>query len=252
MTAPGRPSADDQGKGAQGTPTGAIAGTRPEPQVLPRSVLLGALRLMPSTATAAIPAVLATAAVQSALMYLDVQSGFSPAFVLSFLLSAVVTLLLYGLLTACALTAADRPPEPGASRRTTVVQRLRAHVGLFAGWAFLQWLAILLVSVINPLLIVLVAGLTPFLPLAAVDGHRNALATNLRVIARRPGRWLLTCVVLLVGGLVLFLLSVANTLFVQGTPAAAIFWLSIGLVAWWVLTAWALIYRAAPAGSRVD
>ncbi len=132
------------------------------------------------------------------------------------------------------------------------MQRLRAHFGLFAGWTVLQWLAILLVSVINPLLIVLVAVLTPFLPLAAMDGHRNALATNLRVIVQRPGRWLLTSVVLLVGGLVLFLLSVANTLFVKGTPAAAIFWLSIGLVAWWVLTAWALVYRAAPGGSRVD
>jgi hypothetical protein len=250
----------------------------PDQEALPRSVLLTALRVMGRTASAAVPAILLTAGIQMVLMYLDVQSGFSAAFLASFAVSAVAALALYAVLSACALESADdritrlasgipaerrgasdpqRPdlPEsvdtPAHGRLgPAALRRTMAHVGPFVGWVAVQWLAMVSVSMVSPWLIALVAVLTPFLPLAAMDGRRSALTVNVRVIGQVFGRWLLTSLILLVLGFVLFLLSAANTLFVQGTPAAILFWLAIGLVAWWLLTVWALVYRSAPASTR--
>lgn len=211
----------------------------------PRSVLLGALRVMGSTARPAMLAILATTAVQAALMYVNAQSGLNAAFLASFAASALVTLGLYAVLTASALAAVD-----GSVGARPLVARGRAHLGNFVAWTLLQWLAVLAVSVVQPWLVAVVAALTPYVPLAAMDGRRDALAVNLRAIRARPGRWAITTLVLLVLGLLLFGLSVANTLFVKGTPAAVLFWLTAGLVAWWVLTAWALVLRDCPAGAR--
>ena len=107
-----------------------------------------------------------------------------------------------------------------------------------------------MVALVHVGLILLVAALTPFLPLAAMDGHRAAMGTNFRAVGARFGRWLVTSLVLIVAGLVLYLLSAVNTFFVKGTPASVIFWLVIGIVAWWLLTAWALIFRTTPVGAR--
>lgn len=211
----------------------------------PRSALLGALRVMGRAARPAILAILATTAVQAVLMYVNAQSGPSAAFLASFAASALVTLGLYAVLTASALASVDGP----AGARL-VVARVREHLGTFVAWTLVQWLAVLAVSVVQPWLIAVVAALTPYLPLAAMDGRRDALAVNLRAIRQRPGRWAITTLVLLMLGLLLFGLSVANTLFVKGTPAAVLFWLTTGVVAWWVLTAWALLLRGCPAGAR--
>lgn len=207
------------------------------------SALLRALRVMWRSSGPCLAAIVVMALIQAGLMYLNTPSGFTPAFLLAFAVSAVAALGLYAVLSAGALRAVD-------AGGPSVLERVRAGLGSFTVWTALQWVVMLAVSTVSVLLIPQVALLTPYLPLAAMDGRRNALGANLRAIGQRPGRWVITGLILLVGGLVLFLLSIANTLFVQGTPAALFFWLGIGLVAWWLLTAWALIWRGTPAGAE--
>jgi hypothetical protein len=204
------------------------------------SVLLKALAVMWRTAGPALLFIVINMVVQSFLTWLDTQSGFSLGFLIAFLVSAVSAMVLYAVLTSCALAAVDRD---GAS----VLGRVKAHAGSFTGWALVQWLLVLLVTLIQPALVLLVAAATPFLPIAAMDGQRNALAVNFSTLGRKFGRWLVTTVILLVAGLIFFLLSAVDVFFIKGTPAAVFFWLVIGLVAWWLLTAWTLVYRAARA-----
>jgi hypothetical protein len=188
--------------------------------------------------------IMLNAAMQAALMYLNAQSGFSAAFLASFAVSSVSALVLYAVLAASALEAVD-----GTASVASVLARTGRNIVPFTIWATAQWALVVAVSLISPALILLVAALTPFLPLAAMDGDRRALTTNLRTLVGSFGRWLVTTLVLLLAGVVLYLLSAANTLFVKGTPASAIFWLFLGGVAWWLLTAWALIYRRVRKGS---
>lgn len=209
------------------------------------SAILSGLAAMWRAAGPALLAIVINAAIQAALMYLDVQSGFSIGFLASFVVSAAAAMALYAVLTAAALESVD-----GTASFASVLARSRRHILLFAVWTIVQWTLIVMVALVHVGLILLVAALTPFLPLAAMDGHRAAMVSNFRAVGARFGRWLVTALVLIVAGLVLYLLSAVNTFFVKGTPASVIFWLVIGIVAWWLLTAWALIFRATPVGAR--
>jgi hypothetical protein len=218
----------------------------PEPATYRLSAILAALRVMWRASGAALPFIAVNAVVQAGLMYLDTLSGFSAAFLAAFAASAASALVLYAVLAAAALAAVDGDAAAGS-----VLARARRSAAGFAGWTIVQWALILLVSLIDPALILLVAAATPFLPLAASDGRGNAMAWNFRAIGGRAGRWLVTTAILLVAGVVLYLLAAVNTFFIKGTPAAAIFWLVIGVVSWWLLTAWALIYRQAVPSAEV-
>lgn len=204
------------------------------------SALFAGLRVMWAATLPALAFIVLNAAVQTALTYFDVQSGFTPVFLVNVVISAVSALLLYAVLTAGALASVERNAGFGP-----IAVRIRRHGIGFTAWALVQWLLILGSAVVHPALVLLVAALTPFLPLAAMDGQRNAVGANFGVIGRRFGRWLITVALLLVAGVVLYVLAAVNTFFVKGTPAAAIFWLVIGVIAWWLLTAWALVYRGA-------
>ncbi|MCU0279031.1 MAG: hypothetical protein MUE31_09090 [Candidatus Nanopelagicales bacterium] len=186
------------------------------------SALFKALVVMWRTAGPALLFIVVNTVVQGFLIWLDTQSGLSLGFLLALLVSAVSAMLLYAVLTSCALGAVDRD---GGS----VLARVKAHAGAFTGWALLQWLLVLLVT------------------LAAMDGQANALAVNFRTLGGRFWRWLVTSVILLVAGLIFFLLTAVDVFFIKGTPAAIFFWLAIGVIAWWLLTAWTLVYRAARA-----
>lgn len=211
---------------------------RPAPAGYRFSVLFKSLAVMWRTTGPALLFIVINTVVQGFLTWLNTQSGFSFGFLVAFLVSAISALILYAVLTSCALSAVDRD---GVS----VLERVKAHVGAFTGWALLQWLLVLVVTLIHPALVLIVAALTPFLPIAAMDGQRNALAVNFRTLGGKFWRWLLTSVILLIAGVIFFLLAAVDVFFIKGTPAAVFFWLAIGLVAWWLLTAWTLVYRAA-------
>jgi hypothetical protein len=200
------------------------------------SALLKGMRVMWGTAGPALLAIVANAVVQAGLTYVDAQSGFTLAFLLSLIVSAVAALSLYAVLAACALQSVG-PPGP------SVMTRVRQNFGTFSVWVLFQWFLVLVAAIIHPFAVLLVAVLTPFLAIAAMDGERNALGANFRALGRHLGRWLVTSVILLIAGVVLYLLAAVNTFFVKGTPASLFFWLAIGVVAWWLLTAWTLVYR---------
>ena len=202
------------------------------------SALLKALRVMWRAAGPALLFIVVNMLVQATLTYIDAQSGFNLPFLIGLVVSAVMAMLLYAVLTASALHAVG----PATS---SVMARVRENLGIFTMWALVQWVLVFLAALIHPGVVLLVAVLTPFLPIAAMDGHRNALAVNFRTLGSHVGRWLITSLVLLIAGIVLFLLAAVNTFFVKGTPASVFFWLVMGVVAWWLLTAWTLIYRKA-------
>jgi hypothetical protein len=213
---------------------------RPAPAGYRFSALFKALAVMWRTTGPALLVIVLNTVVQAVLTWLNTQSGFSAGFLVAVLVSGISVMVLYAVLTSCAIGAVDRD---GAS----VLGRVKAHAGVFAGWALLQWLLVLLVTLIHPALVLAVAALTPFLPIAAMDGQSNALGVNFRTLGGRFWRWLVTSVILLVAGVVFFLLAAVDVFFIKGTPAAIFFWLVIGVVAWWLLTAWTLVYRAARA-----
>lgn len=202
------------------------------------SALLKAAGVMWKVAGVAFAAILVNMVVQAFLTWLDFQSGFNFGFLIVFLISAVSALGLYAVLSSAALGAVD-------GDRSVVTERVKANAGNFVLWALVQWALILLATLLHPGLAILVAALTPFLPLAAIEGQKNALGANFRALGKKFGRWLLTSVILAVAAIVFFLLAAVNTFFVQGTPASVFFWLVMGVIAWWLLTAWALVYRAA-------
>lgn len=209
------------------------------------SALFKALVVMWRTTGPALLVIVLNTVVQGVLTWLNTQSGFSIGFLIAVLVSGVSVMALYAVLTSCALGAVDRDGQ-------SVVGRVKSHAGAFIGWALLQWLAVLLVTLIHPALVLLVAAATPFLPIAAMDGQSGALGVNFRTLGRKFGRWLVTTVILLVAGIIFFLLAAVDVFFIKGTPAAIFFWLIIGVVAWWLLTAWTLVYRAARAQDAED
>jgi hypothetical protein len=96
---------------------------------------------------------------------------------------------------------------------------------------------------------VVLLALTPFVPVAAAAGARNAVAANFKAIGDRPVRWLVTVVLTLLVIAVVWLASGLAAFFVGGWIAAFATWLVIGFVAAWLLTAWAALFlstKAAP------
>ena len=131
---------------------------------------------------------------------------------------------------------------------------MRAHIGSYALWAIVWLLAVSVGLALNTVPGLVVAALTPFLLLAALDGQGNPLVRNLRTVGRRFWRWLLTVVVI---GVVLFVSDIGAglfTFFIRNPLASLAVWLGGGLAIAWFTTAWALIYRSAwtPAADTED
>jgi len=117
-------------------------------------------------------------------------------------------------------------------------------------WAGMLWGALVLIAVFIGFSVytvpgIVLAAVTPFVVVAAVDGQRNPLAANFRTIGRRFWRWLVTAILT---GLALtagYLGSGFVMFFLRGMLGASLIWLAAGFVAAWFVTAWALIYRSA-------
>ena len=140
------------------------------------SVLFKALAVMWRTTGPALAVIALNTLVQGVLIWLDTQSGFTFSFFFAWLVSGASVMALYAVLTSCALSAVDR--------EGSVLGRVKANAGLFVGWALLQWLLVLIATMIQPILVLLVAALTPFLPIAAMDAQRNAIAVNFSTLGR--------------------------------------------------------------------
>lgn len=209
------------------------------------SALLAGLAKMWKGALPALLFIVVNAVVQGLLMFWNVQSGFSVSFALSVIVSTGSALILYAGLSATALQVAG----DGRASIGSVLAQLPGRAAPFTVWALIQWVLILVCALIVFPLAFIAAPLTPFLPFAALDGNGNPLKVNFATIRAKFGRWAITSLVLTVLGVVLFLAAVFNTFLIKGTPASLMFWVVMGIVAWWIQTAWALIYRSAQSGS---
>ena len=187
-----------------------------------------------------VPVVVVNAVVQALLVWPPFTYDTGGWTVLSAVLSALAFGISFGLVASTSLHVADGPLSfPQAARN------LRAHLLSCALWALAWLLAVSVGLALNTVPGLIVAALTPFLMLAALDGHANALGRNLRTLGRRFWRWLLTVVIIGIVLLVGDLSAGLFTFFTRNPLASLVVWLIGGLALAWFTTAWALIYRSA-------
>jgi hypothetical protein len=210
-----------------------------------RSALVAGARTAASSWRVVLPVVVLAAAAQALLVVPDAVPGQSAAAAILTLVSFLVVAIELVLVAAVVLESVD------GGARWPAVLALAARRGWVVALWLLAWLVV--VSVGLALWIVpgvLVALLTPYLFLAAMDGRGNALGANLAAIRARVGRWIVTSVLsgVLVGGA--WLGAVVGGFFVPGPASALVVWLWFGLLGSWLLATWAVVYRSTPAGLR--
>ncbi|MEZ5185077.1 MAG: hypothetical protein R2720_04980 [Candidatus Nanopelagicales bacterium] len=176
---------------------------------------------------------LVNAVVQASLLLL-------PVFWLALGISAAVLLVAFALMAHIAINS--------VSRRSGIGDLQGADLGRFALWV-VGWTVVVSVGLAFYFWPgVLILAITPFIPVAAAAGLPNPLGANFSAIGARPFRYVLTTLLSLVVILVVWLISGLNAFFVRGWVASFTSWLILGLVAAWLLTAWASLFRSTPAG----
>jgi hypothetical protein len=185
-----------------------------------------------------LPAIVINALMQAALLLPGVQPYLRIPFILIALIGFFVLVASLVLVTAAMLQAAT-----GAVTTGLVLDTLKERF-----WLVLLWsLGLVLVVTIGLSLYVLpglvVLALTPFVVLAVVDGQRNPLGTNFRVIRAQWGSWLWTIIVIALACVVLWFFSALNGFFVTGAPAAFFGWLVLGFASSWFISRWAGLYK---------
>lgn len=208
------------------------------------SALLTGCGLMWRAIAPAMLAVFGNAAVQALLTWWNPGVGWNWRFVVALLASALACFALLAVLTAAGLQSVTGK----ATLRSVGQQALARSV------PFLGWLAALLVAMVAGQLVqrglaVPIALIGVFIPIAAMDGHANAAAVGFRALRARFGRWLLTSLLVVLLVLVWFLVAAVNTFFVKGMLASLLAWTVGGVLAWWLASAWAAIYRSTPVGA---
>lgn len=209
------------------------------------SVLATALARMWRGWQVIVPVVVINAVIQSLLLLGQPR----PYLTLPFVLLALVSFAAFTLAFA-AVASAVLQASTGPVAAASVVAQVRARALPLLAWALAWVLAVTLGFALYVVPGLILLALTPYLLIAVVDGQRNPLLANLRVIGRRWGRWLVTTIAVGVVLAVLWLLSDIDGFFVGGPLGALIGWLVVGLVASWLTCAWALIYRSV-VGSEV-
>lgn len=207
------------------------------------SALFSALGRMWRGTAPALVALVLNALVQSLLTYWNPSIGMNFGYIVALLLSFAALVFFGGMLARTALDSVQGKVGVGAAVSGTV-----ANLPTILLWLTVLVILVTIGTLLHPVVAWLILAVFAFLPLAAADGKANALAANFKALGERWGRWLVTVVVVLIIAVVIFLLSAVNVLFVKGFPASLIAWLAYGLLAWWILTAWAEIYRSTKAG----
>jgi hypothetical protein len=187
-----------------------------------------------------VPVIIVNAFVQAFLQWppFSYETGWLTA------LTALLSAVMLGFAFACVAIAALHVTN-GPVRWVTIRQTLRATGRAYALWS-LAWLVVVLIgTLLHPIGGLVVAGLLPFLLLAALDSAPNPLLANFRAIGRRFWRWLLTSLIVGIGLILGGIVSGFFVFFIRPPTAPLISWLVGGFLASWVTTAWALIYRSA-------
>ncbi|MEI6622532.1 MAG: hypothetical protein WCP28_11560 [Actinomycetes bacterium] len=186
-----------------------------------------------------LPAIVINAVLQGLLVIPVPLTGYSPVFLLTVILSAVILLALSATIAAAALDSAVGP-----ATWSSAWQRIRGNGGWFTLWTVALAIVVLIGLAIYTLPGLLILAIVPFLTLAAMFGQRNAFVANFRVIGARPLRWIITMIII---GILLFFTWVAMALtgfFGRPIIGAMLSTLVGGLLLWWWQTSLALIFRS--------
>ena len=208
------------------------------------SVLVAGLRGLVRGWRVVVPVVLGNAAAQALLVWPNPVPGQSWWSYAAGAVSYLVLLVVGALLVASALLSVHGAVHWGPS-----VAHARRSAGWFALWASV-WVAVGALGLTLwtwPGLLWL--ALTPYLLLAASDGRRNALAADVRTILARPGRWVVTTLVVGVVTWPAWLSGVVTGFFVGGPLGSAWTWLWFGLLGAWLLASWSALYRSTAVGA---
>jgi hypothetical protein len=208
------------------------------------SVLVAGLRGLVRGWRVVLPVVVLGALAQALLVWPDPVPGQSWWSYAAGAVSYLLLLVVVALLAASALLAVQGPVP-----WRPALAHARRSAGWFALWATV-WVAVAAVGLTLwtwPGLVWL--AVTPFLLLAASDGRRGALLADLRAIAARPGRWLLTTVLVGVVCWVAWVLGAVSGFFLGGPAGAALTWFWFGLLGAWFLASWAALWRSTPVGA---
>lgn len=203
------------------------------------SVLLSGFARMWRAWLPALIVIVANAAAQAAFVMTNPQVSWEPTFILLLVGSILVFLVTGAVLTAGAYESVTQRVPVGLA-----FSRANRHFWLYSLWVILQGVVVLIGTAFNSWPGILLAWLTVFIPLAAIDGQRNALGANFRAIWSHPFRWIVTGLIIAVFLLVGFLLNALNSFFIGGVVGSFVAMLVSGLFAWWWLTAWACLYRS--------
>lgn len=223
-----------------------VSEAQPQRQYGFSALLSGFARMWSGTAPALL-AIVGNALVQSLLTYWNPSIGMNLPFIIAVALSFVVLVFSVGLLSRTALNSVSGRVGVGEALSQT-----RTALPTIVLWATVMVILVMIGALINPVVPWLIIAVLAFVPLAAADGKRNALGVNFKALGERWGRWLVTAIFVLIVAAVLFLLTTVNVLFVKGFPASLIAWLGLGIVAWWLLTSWAEIYRSTRVGAAAN
>lgn len=212
-----------------------------------RSVLVAGLRGVVRGWRVVLPVVVVGALLQALLVLPNPLPGLSAYAGVLAAASFLVLLVSASLLTASGLEAVD-----GSVRWAAAWSRARRSAGWFALW----FVVLVLVAAVGLMLwtwpgLVWLA-LTPYVLPAASDGRRGALLADLRALAARPGRWLVTTLLVAAVCGVAWLLGAVTGFFVGGAVGAAITWLWFGVLGAWFLASWSALWRSTPVGAAED
>ncbi|MFN8167907.1 MAG: hypothetical protein U0S36_03890 [Candidatus Nanopelagicales bacterium] len=211
------------------------------------SVLVAGLRGLVRGWRVVLPVVVLGALAQALLVWPNPVPGQSWWSYAAGAVSYVLLLVVGALLAASALLSVHGPVHWGPA-----VAHARRSAGWFALWATV-WVAVAAAGLTLwtwPGLLWL--AVTPYLLLAASDGRRGALLDDLRAIAARPGRWLLTTVLLVLVCAVAWMIAAIIGFFGGVVLDALLTWLVLGLLGAWFLASWAALWRSTPVGVESD
>lgn len=168
----------------------------------------------------------------------------SPTFLLLTLISYAVLVLSLGVIISAALLVPTGKVTLGQA-----LAQLKANLGNFVLWTVV-WTVVVIIGLslwVYPGLIILL--ITPFVPIAAAAGQRNAFKANFQAIGARKGRYVVTLIVSLVFFVMLYVVIALFNWLITGVPGYFIGWLILGLVGPWLVTGYALLYRSTPVGA---
>ncbi len=192
-----------------------------------------------------LPVIVGNAIVQALLIWPPFTYGAVVWRIVSAVLSGLVAAAAFAAIAVVALRAGDGPV-----RWVDVLATLRAHGRPYATWAILWGVAVAIGLALYVIPGVLIIALTPFLALAVLDGMRNPLAENFRVIGRRWARWLITTIIVILVLVIGWNLGGLAAFFLRGPFATLVVWLIGGWLIAWFATAYGLIYRGAHSARR--